>query len=765
MAPASKIKRALQALPAYAEAAAWALLLAGVTAFALLPLAAKRCYLDEKALLVGGSLPTVRSASCSRARRRRQWRRRKAGRARSLPEHSGGPTAPPLPITPLSCLVHRCRQSGALEACVASVPRLQDDATSAGGNSGDSQHAFARVARAAAAAAGLELHQHNFTSSTRAGRQCSTLHTVVRALRGDGAEGFVLALPLDAAAAPRAAALAAAAGAALAGHLRRSGWLAKDAVLLFLDAGCGSQAGAQVGRRCRGGPAWRARWVVPPRRTPASLHLLGGSPVSCTHSRHHPPTHTPALPQAWVAAHNSGADLFAFPRAGLLQQALVLEVAGGAAGPSGSPGAAELSVHGVGGQLPNLDLYYLLKRNVDLHTGLPVSLRSSAAPLPPALQRGAAGLGAAAAALGLAPAEAAQGYAAELQTLAAFSAQLASWSGSGAHAAFLAHQVDAATLTLRLAAAAEASPGGTGGAAQAQLQAGAYATLAAAEMCLRTFSNLQERLHHSTALYVLVSPDRFASIATYLAPPACLLAAALAQVCEGRAVLWSSWGERGLLCVCRAVGLLFQWAWSSVCRFCARPHSPAQLAAAVRRSHGAPAAAWQTAWQRVALAHVGGWAAVAIAATLRGWQPGSSELSALASQLLWVAAAGIAAATGPPALLQAVKPDASGCGDSTEIAAPQAQACTAAAGLAAVVLHGCALLLGQWVRAATFLLAAVPLYALSLGLRPSKRAALAARVLGCCAAWALPRALAHAGTPWLAAPLLAHLLAACLSLQ
>ena len=30
--------------------------------FLLLPLAAKRCYLDEKALLVGGALPTIRCA-------------------------------------------------------------------------------------------------------------------------------------------------------------------------------------------------------------------------------------------------------------------------------------------------------------------------------------------------------------------------------------------------------------------------------------------------------------------------------------------------------------------------------------------------------------------------------------------------------------------------------------------------------------------------------------------------------------------------------
>jgi glycosylphosphatidylinositol transamidase len=171
-----------------------------------------------------------------------------------------------------------------------------------------------------------------------------------------------------------------------------------------------------------------------------------------------------------------------------------------------------------------------------MHTTLAVSLRPSAAPLPLAVQRGAAALGNAAAALGIAGPAAAQRYAAEIQTVAAFSMQLAGGEPTGGHAAFLSHQIDAATLRLRLAAA---DPGGGTGAGAAaagsvqarhQLQLAAYSTLAAAEMVLRTFNNLQERLHHSTALYVLVAADRFASIALYLAPPACLLAAALAQV-------------------------------------------------------------------------------------------------------------------------------------------------------------------------------------------------------------------------------------------
>lgn len=40
--------------------AVWALLALSVVAALLLPLAGKKCFLDEKALLVGGVFPTVR---------------------------------------------------------------------------------------------------------------------------------------------------------------------------------------------------------------------------------------------------------------------------------------------------------------------------------------------------------------------------------------------------------------------------------------------------------------------------------------------------------------------------------------------------------------------------------------------------------------------------------------------------------------------------------------------------------------------------------
>lgn len=216
----------------------------------------------------------------------------------------------------------------------------------------------------------------------------------------------------------------------------------------------------------------------------------------------------------------------------------MLELAGSreaAGGRSAAAGSAEVAVHGRGGQLPNMDLYYLVKRNLDLHTGLPAALRASEAPHPPAVRRSIAAAADLAGALWPSAAAAARRHAAELQTLAAFASQQASGRATGAHAAFLARQIDAATLTLRLHAAAEQPAGRQGsgrGSTSPQIHAAASAALTAAEMVLRTFNNLEERLHHSTALYVLLSPSRFAPIGAYLAPPGSLLLAALAQVCR-----------------------------------------------------------------------------------------------------------------------------------------------------------------------------------------------------------------------------------------
>ena len=51
-----------------------------------------------------------------------------------------------------------------------------------------------------------------------------------------------------------------------------------------------------------------------------------------------------------------------------------------------------------------------------------------------------------------------------------------------------------------------------------------------AELLLRSLNGLQERLHHSYALYALLSADRFVTVEVYVIPLACLIAVLPLQV-------------------------------------------------------------------------------------------------------------------------------------------------------------------------------------------------------------------------------------------
>lgn len=478
-------------------------------------------------------------------------------------------------------------------------------------------------------------------------------------------------------------------------------------------------------------------------------------------------------------------------------------------------------MHGAAGQLPNLDMYYLIKRNLDLHTAIPAVLRASEAPLPAWAQWAAVAAGAAASAARLGSAQAAQRHAAELATLTAFSGQLASGRPTGAHAPFLCMQVDAATLTLHLSALPEAPPASSdGGSAQPpspQLQAAAASVLAAVEIVLRTLNNLQERLHHSTALYALLSPDRFVSIAAYLAPPGCLLLAALVQVGHYRPDTVAVWVARGIIYMPHA-SLLWPLVTASTlpssalqawkCRFTPDPCIPMQTVAASQAASGAPLPAWRSAWRRVAAAHAAAYAFGAAcsqllvhhAAAEDPWQLHDSRGDGLGllQHLLWAAAAGLAAAEGAPALLAALAPVGGSSGgevasgstgdvrggthaSSDQLGAPigagkreegppsrasaadaatpaAVQRCTTAIALVAAVLQGSHLLLGQWVRCSAFLLAVLPLLALASQRRRGGAAGLALWAALLPGGAALVWQLCSGGAAWLAYLLLPYLL-------
>lgn len=164
------------------------------------------------------------------------------------------------------------------------------------------------------------------------------------------------------------------------------------------------------------------------------------------------------------------------------------------------------------------------------------------------------------------------------------------------------------------------------------------------------------------------------------------------------------------------------------------------------------------------IAHAVGWAANAVAGALSSTQPGSSDPATVAKQLLWAGAAGLMAARGPTALLASIQTDTTDSRAASGSPKSSLQACTVAAGLAAAVLQGCALLMGHWVRCTAFLLAVVPLYAVSLMLQPFRLARVAVLLAPAPAAYLLPRLLHAAGAPWLVAPLVTHVVVVCLSL-
>jgi hypothetical protein len=145
-------------------------------------------------------------------------------------------------------------------------------------------------------------------------------------------------------------------------------------------------------------------------------------PVS-KHASVHPLLHTTTCTLQASSAHNES-----FGRAGVLQQAIIMEV------PTAAFNAIELSVEGYDGQLPKLDMYWLLKYYSSAWTGLPVLLRGQlqASRLAdtfkdtPALQQHVYGLA----------------------NLAQFVWRQARGLPLGAHAAFKVYNVDAITVRL-----------------------------------------------------------------------------------------------------------------------------------------------------------------------------------------------------------------------------------------------------------------------------------------------------------------------------
>lgn len=318
---------------------------------------------------------------------------------------------------------------------------------------------------------------------------CHAVHAVVPGGRGDGTESLLLVLPIDHSDKDTAA-LAVAVGVMAARHLSSVAWLAKDLAILFMDS----------------------------------------SVTRCS-------TTTTTTLQNWLERMDvSGADdrpsVHSVPPLGLLQQGLIVDIRTAAAT------EARIGVNGYNGQLPNLDMVVLTKRNLDYFTNLPsgIGLDIGGAPATKHPKN--------------AP------FMQKIRTAAVFASYIAAGQPTGAHGALLHRGVDALTVTLtRADLVGQASSGDISSskqgskvlpsATEAEALSTARNALVAAEMILRTCNNLHERLHHANALYLLTDADHFVNVGAYMAPPGLLLAALVLQTAGASVNLGNALGGKG----------------------------------------------------------------------------------------------------------------------------------------------------------------------------------------------------------------------------
>ena len=323
---------------------------------------------------------------------------------------------------------------------------------------------------ASAAAASTNTLGNNLASpltwhNTSLDHGCHAVHAVVPGGRGDGTESLLLALPIyyeDG----NTASLAVAIGVMAANHLSSVTWLGKDLAVVFLDTS--------------------------PRCSKTTTYTL-----------------EKWLERMDVAGADDRLSMHSVPPLGSLQQGIVLDIQTSAAT------EARIGVHGYNGQLPNLDMVVLTKRNIDYFANLPsgTGLDVGGAPATKNPKN--------------------ELFMDKIRTVIAFAGYLAAGKPSGAHAALLKRGVDALTVTFTNKDLGQ--DGFTTKIATKKLMNEGEALLTArnalvtAEMIIRTCNNLHERLHHASALYLLVDADNFVNVGAYMAPPGLLLGALILQ--------------------------------------------------------------------------------------------------------------------------------------------------------------------------------------------------------------------------------------------
>ena len=276
---------------------------------------------------------------------------------------------------------------------------------------------------------------------------CGYLQGIVRSPRADGKESVILVTPISLLPSPSDSLLIRS-GLVLSNHLSNTQWLAKDFIWLIIS-----------------------------------------SSFNCTGS---------SILKAWLNQYQNGEGSSGLPRAGVLQQGLVLS------SEDSKLGLSTMSINLVGhnGLLPKLDMLHLLRANS--------WLLARASVIDPTSDPSA-------------PLTSLPSYLVRLQHMAHMIMQSTSCKATGAHAEFKRFMVDVATLHLTL------TPTLTLG----QLQESDAATLKLAEyleLVYRSFNNLSERMHHSYFLYLLTGPSTFVTVEFYIIPVILLILIPAAQV-------------------------------------------------------------------------------------------------------------------------------------------------------------------------------------------------------------------------------------------
>jgi hypothetical protein len=167
---------------------------------------------------------------------------------------------------------------------------------------------------------------------------------------------------------------------------------------------------------------------------------------------------------------------------------------------------ATIRVHGLGGQLPNYDMYMIARRNLELYSSWKIKIEGSRIGSRPGNKKSEE-----------------PGYPGnQITAMARFMWHQAFGIPSGPHCIMLKRGIDSLSISVSSSRGSQLKNHGV---PVVQFER----CLQVLEMMVRTMNNLQEKLHHSTAFYALAGPFSTIEVAMFMAPPGMLLVAFVLQ--------------------------------------------------------------------------------------------------------------------------------------------------------------------------------------------------------------------------------------------